>query len=412
MIRNFFAPFVLCVLLLVPSTTAAQESLSLSVTPPIIQLGVKPGDYWASSLKVVNVNPGSLNVYASVMDFSAEGEDGHGKFQPMREKDPALLASWIDISGNAVEIPPGQSRDIPFSIRVPADASPGGHYAAVLIGTKPFDSNGPNGPTVKISSFVSSLFLVRVSGEVEERGGIREFSTDRRMYDEPAVKFALRFENSGNVHIQPQGGVTIFNMWGKKRGEIFLNHNTNLGQVLPKSVRKFEFEWNADGSFFDIGPYTAIATLTYGKEARQNVTRTITFWIIPWKETLGVVGGFAALILLLVWGIRRYIRKALEMEIGREGVRRTPPRADIKVLARPVLQGVVDLRALKSGTMPQEKGRKWFLRRYRTVLIFVLPLCIMGALWIAGYLRSVLQPDRPFELQTEDPQISAPDKKK
>jgi hypothetical protein len=407
MMRKIAIPLFIGILFF-SSSAQAQESLSLSVTPPIIQLGVKPGDFWASSLKVVNTNRTPLTVYASVMDFSAEGEDGHGKFQPLRGKDPSFLAAWIDISGNAVEIPPGQSRDIPFSIRVPVDASPGGHYAAVLIGTKPFDATGPNGPTVKISSFVSSLFLVRVSGEVEERGGIREFSTDRRMYDEPAVKFALRFENTGNVHIQPQGGVTIFNMWGKKRGEIFLNHETDLGQVLPKSVRKFEFEWNTEGSFFDIGQYTAIATLTYGKEARQNVTRIITFWIIPLKQTLGVVGGFSALILLLVWGIRRYIRKALEMEMGREGGRRIPPRADIKVLARPVLQGVVDLRALKSGATPQEKRGKWFLRRYRTVLLFVVPLCLAGALWIAGYFRSVLQPERPFELQTTDPQISAP----
>jgi hypothetical protein len=196
----------------------AQEALSVTVTPPLFQLTIGPGEFWSSSVKIVNSNPFDVTYYAQAVDFSAEGEVGQSKFVPIlddageRERSTYSLGSWIDISPEPIVVKKGMSREVPFTVRIPEHAEPGGHYAAILVGTQP-PTDRADGPVVKVSSYVSSLLLVRVKGEIVEKGRIREFISSKTWYDAADVHLSLRFENMGNAHVRPQGEVTIYNMW-------------------------------------------------------------------------------------------------------------------------------------------------------------------------------------------------------
>lgn len=295
----------------------AEEKLSLTITPPLFQLAIGPGEVWQSSLKVVNTNPYDLTVYASLMDFEAQGEDGQGRFIPILEKNSfslpptASLASWIKISNEPIVVPTEKSMDIPFSVSVPSDAQPGGHYAAILIGTAPL-AGAPSGSVIKISSAVSSLFFARVKGDILEEGNIREFFTKKIFYQQPDVEFVLRFENSGNVHLLPQGEIVIYDMWGKEKGRIPINQNSDsFGNVLPRSVRKFNFLWQRDESIWEAGRYTAVATLSFGQNERQNISYTTSFWFVPLKPVLLIFGILVLIVLFTFLIIRSYIRRSL-----------------------------------------------------------------------------------------------------
>lgn len=295
---------------------ASEQDLSLSITPPLFQLNIGPGEFWASSLKVVNTNSYDLTLYTAVMTFAANGEEGRGKLTPIVEEDPEIearsLARWIEISQGPMFVPKEQGFDIPFTVRIPLDAPPGGHYAAILVGTQPIVDQ-ERGSVIRVSSFVSALLFVRIAGDVYEAGRIREFVTEKRFYQKPEVTFTLRFENTGNVHLQPQGDIAIYNMWGKERGKIFVNQKTHFGNVLPQSIRKFTFEWRGEGNFFEAGLYKAITTLSFGQDARQNISRTTYFWVVPLKPILGILGGLTFFIFILVWGIRVYTRRAFAL---------------------------------------------------------------------------------------------------
>jgi hypothetical protein len=301
------------------STAAAQnrnEGLSLTVTPPFIQISIGPGEFWASSLRVVNTNPYDLVIYASPMHFEAGGEEGHGIFSPAMNHTSSSLASWINLSQDPIIIPPESSGEVPFSVRIPESAPPGGHYAAILIGTKPFGEPSGDGSIISVSSFISSLFFVRVSGDVYEDGYIREVFTDASIYEAPTIKTTVRFENTGNVHLQPQGNVTIYDMWGRERAVIPINEQTTFGNVLPKSTRKFEVGWNEPSSIWMLGRYTVVATLGYGKEIKQHATRTTSFWIIPIRELSAVLITIFVIIGILWIVIRSYVRRSLRSALG------------------------------------------------------------------------------------------------
>jgi len=303
------------VLLATPGILFAQsDSFSLTLTPPLFQLSIGPGEFWASSLKAVNTNDYEITLYATVMNFSANGDEGQGKFTPIvgesSEEKSQTLAGWIEVAKEPVVVAPGQSVDIPFSVRIPEDASPGGHYAAILVGTQPLrDEQG--GPVIRVSSFISSLFFVRIKGEVFENASIREFIVGSSWRSDARIPMSLRVENTGTVHILPAGDVVVYDMWGIERGRVPVNQNNNFGNVLPHSVRKFELEWAGEVSWWNTGLYSAVVTLGFGDEEKQSISSETHFWVVPITPLAILGGGILVLILLLRWMIRRSIRRTL-----------------------------------------------------------------------------------------------------
>ncbi len=414
------AVVVLVVASLVATSAHAQESVTISVTPTLFDMVAERGQTWQSKLKVVNVNPFDLPVYVEVVNFSPQGEGGDGRFTSISEteQDGTTVAEWFTVPKDVIIVPREQTFEIPFSIRVPETAAPGGHFAAILVGTRP--PEGTSGDTkIQTAQMVTSLFFTRVAGEVVEAGTIREFTTEESVYDLPEVTFSLRFENKGNVHLQPQGDIRIENMWGEERGVIPINQHSNFGNVLPESIRKFNFSWKGEWSIADIGRYKAVVTLGYGSDQRQFSTVTTYFWVIPLKLLLSIVFGIIVCISILTWLVRMYVRHMLRLAgVPIENYTSVRLRAvsesklesrRIPSISEPLRVGILDLRSrLQTTTSIREKltSGLTFVLRYKLfflALSFILGLIVV----IVWYIIAANTTHRPFEV-TYEPLKEAP----
>lgn len=416
--------FVLCPLSFVFFSTAYAadaDSLSLTITPPLFQITQSPGTDWNSMLRIVNVNPYDLVVSASATDFHPDGETGNAVLEETPPADPSdthRMSGWILLPQGMITIPRGKTADIPFTIRVPINADPGGHYAAILVGTSPGDKQEGSGTS--ISSKVTSLIFFRVPGAVIEEGDIRDFFATERMVATPDASFSLRFENKGNVHLLPQGEIVITNMWGKERGKIVINERTTFGNVLPNSTRKFSFDWHGESNPFEVGRYSAVATLVYGDEGRKTVYRTTYFWVVPWKPVIGIIGGLMSFFWFMSWSVRRYIRKALALESARLGMKEengimnrehqknnheSSPAVTLEVLRRPIREATVSLpvggknpaSASKANRQQYTLYIEW-LKRYRAFVLFIL-VFIAGLSLIGWYFVEVFQSERTYQVK-------------
>jgi hypothetical protein len=413
---SFGIGIILSLLAFVPQGQLFAESQSLSVTPPLFQLSVGPGDIWQSSVRVVNTNQFPLTVYAEVVNFLPDGEGGQGKFMPvLREDDTrATLAEWIEAPVGPHTIPAGQTKEIPFFVDVPTDAAPGGHFAAILVSTERPKSEG--GPLALVTTqTVASLFFTRIEGDITELATIREFSVARRSIELPAAEFSLRFENKGNVHVQPRGNIVITNMWGTERGFIPVNLDTMFGNVLPGSIRDFRFTWKGERSLTDIGRYKAIATLGYGEDGVKSATATTYFWVLPIKGALVTVLSLLAIIGAIVWMIRLYVRRMLllagvnpdapqypqvEGDTVNERMRKIPSVA----VTAPIREGTIDLRARLSEAHESSEiitTITGFVFQYRRFFIALI-LLILTALGIYLYAREVSNQDTSYEVTIDE----------
>ncbi|MBD3208739.1 MAG: hypothetical protein GF370_04805 [Candidatus Nealsonbacteria bacterium] len=417
--KKFLSIIIFLCLTLGGFLVEAQSSVSLTITPPLIKINMNPGERWTSSIKIVNDNPQTLTTYVQKREFKS-GEEGGVVFlpEPNEEEKELFLSEWIEMSLGPFNIPPFQSKEVPFTIVVPPDAEPGGHYAAILVGTQP--SQGQGGTAIRVASQVSSLVLLNVQGEVEESGWIREFSTGKDFYQKPEVDFTVSFENLGNVHLQPVGEIKIYNMWGKERGTIPLNRNTEFGNVLPNSKKVWSFTWKGDDSLFEVGRYRAELFLGFGNQARQTASSTLYFWVIPLVPVIGIVGGILLFLTVLILGIRSYIRKAIflaQKEAGliseaQEEEAALPPLRDVewspRMIQAPIRKAILDLRKLNTHPLGQDKIVRagFFLKKYYKMALFFLVMIMWGGIAIF-YVQDINQTEKEFQVSRSDQEQEA-----
>ena len=393
----------------------AQERQVLSVTPPLFQISAMPGDLWQSSVKVVNGNPYPLTIYTEVVNFEPVGENGQGNFIPL-QKDAdtkATLADWIEINRGPIVIAPEQTTDITFFAQVPKDAAPGGHYSAIMISTE--EPKSSEGYSVLASQAVTSLLFLRVEGDVVEEGGVRELSMLDSFLDTPDARFLLRFENKGNVHLQPRGNIVISNMWGTERGTIPINYQTQYGNVLPKSIRSYSLAWKSDFRVTDIGRYRAEVILAYGQNGSKTTSAVTHFWVIPVKWTLITIATCAFFIWLIVLMVRAYVRRMLELagvpiepKVKRGEVETVSHQEESALdlskvrpaVSAPIRDGVLDLRTRLKNTEETESALTTTTRFIRNYRIFFGSLIVLIGIFITVslYIGKAVEEGKDYEV--------------
>ncbi|KKS43767.1 MAG: hypothetical protein UV08_C0036G0002 [Parcubacteria group bacterium GW2011_GWA2_42_18] len=287
---------------------------ALTVSPIRIELEGNPGETVKGELTLSNESDGFQTFYTVSQNFEARGESGAPNFVTGTEG----LATWITAPEN-LDLKPNEYRErIPFEIKIPMEAEPGGHFAAIFWTTNP-PSDIESGVAIGVK--VGTLILLRVSGDIEEGGGIIEFSTidKQKIYLHRPINFFYRFRNDGADRIKPDGTANIRNLLGIRSDS--LPPNSIEGNILPDSIRLFEFTWEGRGLSqkeptnwfsvfwlnvnnewhnFGIGRYSVKLSLDYGADKQLHSEAKYVFWILPWHLSL-----VAIIILIILYFVGR-----------------------------------------------------------------------------------------------------------
>lgn len=298
-------------------TTAAPTGQALEIAPPVLNITADPGQTVTTQIRLRDVSTGKLIVRGIVNDFRAQGEDGTPKIiLDTNETDPYSLKSWV-VPLTQLTLEPRQVEILPVIIKVPSNAAPGGYYGVIRFTATPPELEGTG---VSLSLSLGTLLFVRVNGAAKEGLSVEEFSMNNggkasTLFEATPLKFVERLKNTGNVHEQPAGQIAITDMFGNK----IANVNVNLPprNILPNSIRKFEQDLDKSviGDKMLFGRYTADLRVTYGT-SNQSVTKSIVFWVIPWRLIGTVIAvlivGFFALRFL----IKGYNQRILDRSYG------------------------------------------------------------------------------------------------
>jgi len=329
-IRNIFGSFAVGLLLAGSLANAplvrAQETTKIAVSPVSFDFGVNPGATETNVIKVTNSSDSDLQLEARVENIL--GADENGKVQLTEKETEFSLSSWVTVTPNRFSLKPKESRTISFTIKVPKNAEPGGHYGSVLIGTVAAANESTGSSIVQR---VGSLLLVRVAGEARERGGITQFQTktysgtweeqkssdntttflvpkaeqldkekNASYFSNGPIAFQLTFKNDGNVHFQPQGFVRVTNVFGKTVAQLPIYPRN----VFPGVERDNTVLWNVKSLWG--GYYKAEVVGLYGQK-NQVLSATTTFWAFPTTAAI-VLGVLIILIVILRKRLVKVIR--------------------------------------------------------------------------------------------------------
>lgn len=271
---------------------------AMTITPVRYELSANPGENISKDITIINEEEVGVTYYSSFANFEAQGETGSASFvDPIDD-----IGTWMQTE-KSVTLLPGEQRTVSFTISVPENAEPGGHFGVIFWGTSP--ENSADGKQLAVSAKTGLLILLSVSGDVKEEGGLLDFikKDNKFWYNSLPVSFTYRFKNDGGDRIKPKGFIKISNTFFipvKK-----LDANPVNGNILPNSTRKFTVDWikyvepkdkitptGVVKKFFDraiyqwknfaFGLYGAKLDMTYGLQ-EQQVERKVFFFVFPWQ---------------------------------------------------------------------------------------------------------------------------------
>ena len=182
-------------------TLAPASSASETGNRPNLSYEIEPGETIEDAVTVYNLGnvPLIFDVYAT---DAFNSDDGTFSVLP-GDKEPVDVGTWFTLDQELISVPPGMQTTIPFTLKVPRDATPGDHVGAVLAASATKGS-GDNGETITVDRRTGTRLYVRVAGELRPEFGISNLEAD---YDQSVNSFdgsttvKFRVENRGNVRL-------------------------------------------------------------------------------------------------------------------------------------------------------------------------------------------------------------------
>ena len=265
-----------------------------TIFPAKISLEIDKGAEQSSLIKVTNAGDGKVGVLVSVQDMVPTANSGGFNYVP---KAPGItsLVDWITINKEVFSLKPNESKDVPFTIKVPADASPGSRFAIVFFATgAPADKGGQ----LNVSARVGALIFLTVPGDFRQTGEILNFRPNNRfLYQKEPIVFKFDFQNTGTVYFEPKGAIIITNIFGKTINTIPVE-----GQVvLPTGLKTITVTWPYSGWLFGVYKASLAISVTGKGDIATADTTIYAFPILPSLGALGIL----IILILLFWYIKR-----------------------------------------------------------------------------------------------------------
>ncbi|GIJ54208.1 hypothetical protein Vau01_017240 [Virgisporangium aurantiacum] len=293
---------------------------------------LKPGEQVTDHVSINNLGTTPLTVAVYATDAFNSPDGAYALLTAAQE--PRDIGTWVTLAGRDHTVPPRTRLDIPFTLRVPANAAPGDHSGGIVASiTTP--QTTPEGQTVNVERRVGTRLHTRVNGPV--RAVARISAVDVR-YDNPLNPFGgggmtvtYRVVNEGNVRLKGKAVISVDGPFGVALAD---SGPIDVPELLPDS--EVRFTRRVEG-IFPAGPLSA--TVRVNAESAEGPIELLTaersVWAMPWL--------LLAVVLIVVLGglgfvFRRPVRRLLR--------RRPTPATATVLLVLAVLTTVLTAGAL------------------------------------------------------------------
>jgi hypothetical protein len=240
------------------SVSAADSDVTerITLSPSSTTLKLDAGETSRGVMKITNDGgvPYGFSVYARPYGVSNE------LYEPnfTSQQSNAGVYKWVQFDQTKYQIKPGETIEVQYTLRVPADAAPGGHYGVLFAET---DERGLEGTGVARKKRIGNLLYVTVNGSYKTSGTFKEFILPFWQTDAPVISSA-RVENTGNVDFRAKISTTAKNVFGQTK-------YSYIGDpiVLPDTTRLMDMKWEAAPNF---GFFKVNQTVELLGEKHQN----------------------------------------------------------------------------------------------------------------------------------------------
>lgn len=259
-----------------------------------------PGQTVQDYAAVVNTGT-EPNEFTLIATDAFNDEKGDFALLPT-DDEPKLLGRWITFENGAnrmkVTLQPGEGRLVPFTLALPADATPGDHVGGIVASVL------TAGGQVQLDRRVAIRLYARVSGDLQPALTITSLSAahtgDWWNPASGAVTVKYTIHNPGNVALAAnvEGGV---NTWFGVN--LATQTSSAIKEILPGNSASYEFELPGIGQWVYLNAYLHVVPFVDNTDVSTYVPaapsdRDTVLFALPWTVLIAllIAAGVVALI--------------------------------------------------------------------------------------------------------------------
>ena len=225
----------------------------------------KPGVPFEFALGTSNRGSTPIELSVEIADFWYN--ENNEKIFPAPGSTPRSAANWIQFVPEQFEVPAHSAQRMRAIVTPPADAK-GGYYAVLFVRSKPqLSFTKSNGQGVYTNMRLGCLVMLEAEQTEEFQVEVSHLNLTP-----PSAKqsLGLSFEllNASNTHIFPMVRLAVLDSDKK----LVANAQANEKRFLPGQRDSIHLDWAGP---LPAGDYTAVLTITYGKDHLE--IRQMTF---------------------------------------------------------------------------------------------------------------------------------------
>ena len=273
---------------------------------------LEPGAHVDDALIVTNHDAESINLAVYAADGFTTTSGQLDLVTPGTES--VAVGSWATVAEGAVQIAPGASVEVPFTVSVPADAVPG-DYAGGIVSTlsQPGAEQG-----ITVDRRLGIRMHVRVLGELTPALAVEDLAVTYDGTVNPfgtgAAQVSYTVHNTGTTRLAAGQAVSLTGPWGLL--PVPLGDLAAVPELLPGET------WTVSAPVDGIVPafwLTASGTVTPTVPSLEGAAEPVEVapvefeagtWAVPWAAVVLLVLLVGGVVLGLVLGRRRRIRRA------------------------------------------------------------------------------------------------------
>lgn len=293
------------------SLTAHAQS-TYTVTPRVIDITTEARGIETRVITITNNSGANLSIFPTVNEISLDEGGDITEFRgPTMVDRKEAITSWLEITRSIYAIKPGESRDVPLTVRINPNVVPGEYHALLGFGSgknaveaqKQVDQN--KAPTIVVT--------IRVPDTKIEFVDLKGFIVDKFVTSAVNDAVIYRLKNPGDTTVIPSGEIIIYDSNNKEKASI--DANPDHITLAPGEEIEIITKMPIDGM---IGRYKAFLDVTYGANQTASIYDTTFFYVLPWKTLLAIFGAIALLAIILTLYLHR--RFGMGTTVDDEGV--------------------------------------------------------------------------------------------
>lgn len=243
--HTFFKIIVLAGLtatLIVPQATYAADTTqspptpdeSITLSPVSSRFAIDAGTQRSGELTVVNDGKADYNFIVYARPYWITDAAYNPTFTKASQQSDAY--QWVRLSQAKFFAKAGATVKVPYTVDVPANAAPGGHYGVIFAETQPV-SAAEQGNSVERKKRVGMIIYASVNGQTINKGKILG-NAAQFWQTQPPMRATASARNDGNVDFVNNVTYAVKDMFGNSKYTMNRDY-----PVLPHTTRVVTLEW-------------------------------------------------------------------------------------------------------------------------------------------------------------------------